>query len=1187
MSKKILYKDVRQSITGSLGRFISIFSLMMLGVFVLVGLKVTGPDMRSTAKDFYNQNNLADLVVTSEWGLNKSDQDLLKETKNVEKLEFGYLKDVIVKGSNKSFRLFSLPNKLSKYEVINGKLPANDKEIALSYLEEGNYKIGDTITFSEVSKTDKKENGDDTADKILNNTEFKVVGFVKSSEIVSKTKIGETTVGTGHLDSYAVVCKDVFDSDVYMIARLSFADTKNLDMYSDEYKELINSHKSELKNSFLSQSNTRLQNMKDEKQIEINDGLNKINDIKNELKDAKNKLDSANNQINSAKSEISKNQAKLNKEVGDAKAKISTGEKQLSDAKKSLNANQNTLNEAEKQLNQASSSLDEKWNQLQDAKKQLITAKETLDKTKETLDESQVSISNGKQQLELGQVNINNVQQDLGKKQEELNNQKTLLQGMIEEYENSKEDPNKLPEELEVMNKKIEELKSQLEKSQIQLDSGYSQLDMKKEELKSQTNLLAGKENKYNEALEQYNKGIDLYNENKSKYYYGLQEWKLGVESLDEKSKEFKDNKEKLALANKELANKEKDLISVKNELKIKESEGQNKINDAKSKLSEKEKEYNTQLKEYNDKKLDAETEIKEKEEDLKDAQYKLDKLKAPKYNVNDRKANPGYKQYLDNSQRIDVLSNIFPVFLFGVAALVTLTTMTRFVDEQRINIGTLKALGYSNKDINKKFIIYGLSSSGLGATVGAILGHIVLPKIIFRAYAATATFSKVNLHFDLKYTVISFAIAILCTVLSTYLVLSRELKEQASNLLLPKPPKVGSRILLERIPFIWNRMSFTYKVTARNIFRYKKRMLMTIFGVAGCTALLITGFGIKNSLSGIVNTQFDELMKYDLTIVENDSLSEGETNELNNMLNSDFVNKSEKVYYESFTIEGDSSHDTQDVKMIVPSNLENFNEYINLRNRKSRESINLDDGAVISEKLSDLLNIKIGDTISIIDDDNNTYDINVTGITEMYMGHYIFMNKNEYKNKFNQDVEFNSYLVQLKDKSTTNIQKRATEFLDLDSIKGVVQTNILSNDINMVMAGLNNVILVLIGCATLLAIVVIYNLTNINVSERIHELSTIKVLGFYHKEVTLYIYRETIFLSIIGILVGYGVGSLLHSFIIGSLPPDESMFNPPLWISNFVLSGAITLLITFTIMFVMHRKIKRVNMLDALKSVD
>ncbi|MGO0862256.1 ABC transporter permease, partial [Clostridioides difficile] len=205
-----------------------------------------------------------------------------------------------------------------------------------------------------------------------------------------------------------------------------------------------------------------------------------------------------------------------------------------------------------------------------------------------------------------------------------------------------------------------------------------------------------------------------------------------------------------------------------------------------------------------------------------------------------------------------------------------------------------------------------------------------------------------------------------LCTVLSTYLVLSRELKEQASNLLLPKPPKVGSRILLERIPFIWNRMSFTYKVTARNIFRYKKRMLMTIFGVAGCTALLITGFGIKNSLSGIVDTQFDELMKYDLTIVENDSLLEGETNELNNMLNGDFVYKSEKVYYESFTIEGDSSHDTQDVKMIVPSNLENFNEYINLRNRKSRESINLDDGAVISEKLSDLLKIKIGDTISI-----------------------------------------------------------------------------------------------------------------------------------------------------------------------------------------------------------------------------
>ena len=699
--------------------------------------------------------------------------------------------------------------------------------------------------------------------------------------------------------------------------------------------------------------------------------------------------------------------------------------------------------------------------------------------------------------------------------------------------------------------------------------------------------MATSKEN-YQDGLAQYNAGISSYNENLSSYYAGLEQWIQAAETLDEKSAEYQANVANLQAAKQEVANKSAELETAKTTLSTEQAQGQQGLEKAKETLADKQTEYDENLAEFTDKKADAEKEIQENEQELNDAQEELDDLDAPSYTVNDRKDGvEGYKQYLENSERVDILSNVFPVFLFAIAALVSLTTMTRFVEEERINSGTLKALGYTNWDIKKKFVVYGIVSGTLGTALGTVLGHTLLPSVIFNAYAANSALSKVSWQFSPWYSLIGLVIALLCTTLSAYIVASNELQEKAAQLLQPKPPKIGSRILLERVKPLWNRMSFISKVTARNLFRYKKRMFMTIFGVAGCTALLITGFGIRDSLSGLTERQFSNLLTYDMIVVKEDELSDEKETAIDENLQNDQIKANTSVHYENMTMVGGKNEDTQTISFLVPQ-ADNFSNFVHLVDRESQEELSLeDDGVILTEKLAKLLDAKVGQTVTLTDSDDRPVEMKVTGITEMYMGHYAFMNQTAYQKSFDKEASSNANLVTLENSSQKVLDQQSEDFMALDGVVSIVQTAAVSEVIDAVMDGLNSVILVLITCATLLAIVVIYNLTNINVSERVRELSTIKVLGFYDKEVTLYIYRETILLSMIGILAGFVVGFFLHGVIMLSLPPDEAMFSPGLQGTNFAISAAMTMAITLLLMIVMHIKIKHIDMLEALKSVD
>ena len=580
-------------------------------------------------------------------------------------------------------------------------------------------------------------------------------------------------------------------------------------------------------------------------------------------------------------------------------------------------------------------------------------------------------------------------------------------------------------------------------------------------------------------------------------------------------------------------------------------------------------------------------------QEQLTQAQEKVNSIAEPSYDVYTRSEAPwsqGYVSYETNASAFRNLSNIFPVILYFIAALVTFVTMGRFVEEERIKAGTFKALGYQNKDIIRKFLIYGFLTSMIGTTIGVATGHILLPSIIYSGFKKSILIAPIELHFYPFKTVLAIILALLSAVLPAFVVAKRELGEKPAQLLLPKPPTSGSKILLERISPLWKRMSFTQKVTARNIFRYKQRMFMTIFGVCGSIALLFAGLGIRSSIGDLNTRQFPNIIRYDMIVANKNNLNEQEKENLQQLINKNNVKEHLSIHYETLSKDVGSHNDSQDITTLViqdkdKNTLQNF---IKLDDRKTGQKLDLTDkGIIISEKLADLAGVSVGDYLTVQISQDKDIKLKVAGISEMYMGHFIFMNETTYKNAFGEKANQNANILTLKNHSDKNVEKTASQFMKLDSVTGVVQNTSQKAQIKTIVNSLNRVMAVLIGVSILLALVVLFNLTNINVAERIRELSTIKVLGFFNKEVTLYIYRETIYLSLIGILVGFGVGFGLHQYMVDVIPPENIMFNPSLgWLIYAVPTLVVIVILTGLGIFV-NQHLKKVNMLEALKSVE
>lgn len=680
-----------------------------------------------------------------------------------------------------------------------------------------------------------------------------------------------------------------------------------------------------------------------------------------------------------------------------------------------------------------------------------------------------------------------------------------------------------------------------------------------------------------------------LPNEEKEKLNIELQslttilgETKESVESgkrqLEIKRHELAKAEEELTKTKELLQTSRKNLEEEKEKLIRGEKKGLQELKKAKEDLEKAKADVLEGEKEYLESKAKAEKELKEAWEKIEDGEREIEDIEKGKWYVLDRNSHYSYVDYGGAADRIDALSKVFPVFFALVAVLVCLTTMTRMVDEQRINIGTLKALGYGKGAIASKYIFYAFSATLLGCIIGVAIGFTVFPTIIFNAYGIMYLLPPVVLRFNTFLALSTSLVAIGLTTMTAYIACNNELRETTAALLRPKAPKAGKRILLERIPIIWNRFNFSGKVTIRNIFRYKRRFFMTVFGIAGCTALILTAYGIKDSIRTVVDTQFGELFTYDVIVGLN---SKGVEH-----LQDDRILEYSLIHKESGKIIVDSI--SKDINIIVPKDTEEIDEFIHLKNRKNDKSLQIpDEGVIITEQVSRSLGVKVGDEIIFTNSEDDENMVKVYGITENYLFNYIYLSQDYYEKIFPRDVEFNEALGVIQEKTEEFQDKLSKDLIKIEGISNISFNTSIKEDFEDTIRSLNYVVFIMILSAGALAFVVLYNLTNVNISERIREIATIKVLGFYDNEVSTYIYRENTVLTIIGTMVGLVIGIFLHRYIMTTVEMDNLMFGLKLDLKSYIISVILTLGFAIFVNFAMYYKLKNVEMVESLKSID
>ncbi|EKS16816.1 hypothetical protein HMPREF9188_01435 [Streptococcus sp. F0441] len=653
-----------------------------------------------------------------------------------------------------------------------------------------------------------------------------------------------------------------------------------------------------------------------------------------------------------------------------------------------------------------------------------------------------------------------------------------------------------------------------------------------------------------------------------------------GIKANGQKSLE--EGKEQLQTAESNFQNGNSQLEQAESRLKTQEEQATALPEPQKSQIEGQLIKAKEELATQKEKLAQTESNLAKEKEKLEQRQKELDELAEPKYHIYNRQTMPGgqgYLMYSNASASIRSVGNIFPVVLYMVAAMVTFTTMTRFVDEERTNAGIFKALGYRNQDIIAKFVLYGFLAGTVGTILGTLLGHYLLAGVISDVITAGMVVGKSQEYFYWSYSVLALTLSWVSSVLPAYLVARRELHDEAAQLLLPKPPVKGSKILLERLSFIWSRLSFTHKVTARNIFRYKQRMLMTIFGVAGSVALLFAGLGIQSSVGGVVERQFEQIQQYQMIVAEKSSATEQEKADLESALQAESIHAYQKIYSKSIEKDFKGKAGLQTITMMVTSG-EDFKPFIALE--ENGQEVEITDGAVVSQKLAQLANVKVGDELEL-----DGKEIRVAAISENYVGHFVYLNRATYEQVYGTSPQDNTYLVKLKEPTPSNTEKEAATFMEKTAVSGVVQNATAIHLFESVASSLNKTMAILVLVSVLLAIVILYNLTNINVAERIRELSTIKVLGFHNKEVTLYIYRETMVLSLVGIALGLVAGHYLHQFLIQMISPATILFYPQVsWEVYALPIVAVTVILALLGVFVNHH-LRKVDMLEALKSVE
>lgn len=1239
-------KNIVRSITGSMGRFLAIMGIVALGCGFFAGLQMCGPDMRVAADKLYDGTNLYDLRLVSTMGFTRSDVDRLAVVEGVQSVMPAMSMDAMTRMGN-----LQIATRISSMDVdAVEKGVEQDANVILSddgtyinrvFLREGSWPSkSDECVISADKLIEGLSIGDSVEvlygvvdiDDALSAKTFKVVGTVSASQYPYTGRFGTTTLGSGSIDEYIFVRKDAFVEDypfTEMYMRVEGADA--YESGSDAYKAAVNAVRERIESMQHDLAQARLVDMRADAQEKIDEAREKLEskkaDANKELGDAQSELDDAKKELDSSKTQLDDAQAQLN----DAQSELSDAQAQLADGQAELDASAKMLADGEKAYEDGASELASSGRQLADAKQtldaseaQVVAGREALNQGERQWEEhkadllgqlgldssasladarayvssKQVEIESGGQQLEDGIAQaegaIAQLEDGIGQLEDgiaQVNRMLTYLPGgslrnrllaQRAELDDQLEQARAGLQIATASRRQLEEQLAALPEQAALLEqalAGIDELESARVTLDDTATQLADAEAKMQEGKAAYESGLAQYND--------------GAGRLESSRKELEDGRSALESGRAELADGRRDYESGLRDYE----DGRREYEDGRKQYEDGQSQYNQGLTEYETSKADAERRIAEAESELDDAQKEVDKLEAPKLYLLDRTQNEGIVSHNSDSQRMDSIADVFPFIFFLVAALVALTTMTRMVDDCRVEIGTFKALGYSKMRIASKFLWY----AGIASTTGAVLGIAilsqVLPIIVTSAYSViyTVPVQIALLPINPGTAFLSGGLGVGVTLFATYAAVFASLKETPATIMLPRAPSAGKRILLERVGFIWRNLSFSWKVTCRNMFRYKKRLTMTVVGIAGCAALLLVGFGLHDAIWDVFEIQYGPLQHYDTTVGLNSDALETDIAEVEDYLRS--TNETSdimRVQVENMQVGASQSDRNPAVtRVFVPQNSDELAKAVTLRDRVSQDAVAFDDNAVVvSEKLATTYGLKPGDEILIYEQDNigNTkgdgIPLTITGITENYVFNLVYVGKEAWKGVKSRKPSYSTILCSTN--PSKDVRAAISDRLhNFGNVSVVTYTDDIIDAYRKTVSVVDMIVVVLIVSAGLLAFIVLYNLTNINISERVREIASLKVLGFTKHEIYAYIFREIALLSILGDLVGMVFGVFLAHFVVVTAEVDQVMFGRTIHPMSFVYAFALTLVFTALILLLMRHKLDKVDMVESLKSVE
>ena len=1215
MKKNILRKDFIIEIKKTMGRFVSIFFIVALGVAFYSGIRASEPSMRITADQYFDDSELMDLKVMGTMGLTKADIKAIGKVSGIEAVEGGYSKDVLcpVGDNEKVVHMLSMQKNFNQVSVVKGRLPEKAGECLVDedFLSYTDLKVGDTVAFH-------SGDGEALTDSLVTDT-YKIVGIGNSPLYISFGR-GSSTIGTGEISGFVVVDKASFDMDVYTEAYVKVSGAEEKTAFTDEYNNLSDAAKEAVSAIEEERCAARKQEIVDEANEKLADSEKTVNEKSQELENAKKELESgkskAAEELEKAKQQITDGEA----ELADAKQQIADGETQLADAKAQLNEKQAQLDSAEAQYESGKAQLDQKEQELADAEQVYLSNYSKympiITAGKEQIPAGKSQIADGKKRLDEGLAPLNQLKDGLAGIEDEINQcdsgiaelQKQINDGdsLYQEYTKISE-PDRTPEQrvyleswsgvrqgLEAKLAGIQEQKAPLEGKKKDLlvqmnQAGFAteadleaqitdlteqkaDLDAKETALLQQEQTLAAQEEELLSAGRQITDGKSQIAAARSQ--------------LDSTKSQITDGKAQILSAWALLNEKEDTLNASKAQL----ASGEQELADGRSKYEQAAKEAEEQITDGQAKITDGEKQLTDARQKIADAKAEIKKIENPKWYVQTREdALTEYQGYGDNADRMRSIGKVFPVLFFLVAALISLTTMTRMVEEQRVQIGTMKALGYGKAAIAGKYIGYALIATLGGSIFGVLAGEKILPFIIIYAYMILYKhLPAILVPYHMSYALQASGIAVACTLIATIASCYKELAAEPAELMRPAAPKQGKRILLERIGIIWKHLNFTWKSTVRNLIRYKKRFFMTIFGIGGCMALMVVGFGLKDCIYEIVSLQYEKVQFYDAATYMSDDISEENRQQLHDYLDQNADIK-ETIEARMQKTDVKSASGKKTLYLMVPSDNEKIEDFLSFHSRTNKDEVYSlkKDEVILTEKMASLLNVKVGDELTIEDEDRGDQTVTVGAICENYMSHYLYLSPEKYEELYGVPAEYNTIIYSVKDGKDDQIEKIGTKLLSMDGVLNVSYTSSIEGRLDDMLRSLNLVIVVLIVSAGMLAFVVLYNLNNINITERQRELATLKVLGFYDGEVASYVYRENILLTIIGSVVGMVLGNLLHRYIILTVEVEEAMFGRQIHWQSYLYSFLFTVAFSLFVNWVMFYKLKKIDMVESLKSVE